>query len=80
MNDLAFILLGKNMKNEAIDIFKYNLVVNPNSADAYEGLAEGYDNIGDKESAIENFKKVVELNPHNNYAADRIKKLESNSK
>jgi tetratricopeptide (TPR) repeat protein len=80
VNDLAFILLGKNMKNEAIDIFKYNLVVNPNSADAYEGLAEGYDNIGDKESAIENFKKVVELNPHNNYAADRIKKLESNSK
>jgi CubicO group peptidase (beta-lactamase class C family) len=76
VNDLAFILLGRNMKNEAIDIFKYNLAVNPNSADAYEGLAEGYDDIGNKELAIENFKKSVELNPENNYASDRIKKLE----
>jgi CubicO group peptidase (beta-lactamase class C family) len=76
VNDLAFILLGKNMKNEAIDIFKYNLAVNPNSADAYENLAEGYDDMGEKTLAIENFKKAVELNPKNNYAVDRIKKLE----
>ena len=77
VNDLAFILLGKKMKNEAIDVFKYNLAENPNSADSYEGLAEGYDDMGEKALAIENFKKSIELNPKNNYAADRIKKLEA---
>ena len=76
VNDLAFILLGKNMKKEAIEIFRYNLSANPNDADAYNGLAEGYDDIGEKKLAIENFKKSVELNPKNTYAADRIKKLE----
>ncbi len=80
MNDLAFILLGKDMKNEAINIFKYNLASNPNSADAYEGLAEGYEDIGEKELAVENFKKTIELNPKNMYAADRIKKLEGEKK
>lgn len=77
VNDLAFILLGKNMKNEAIDIFKYNLATNPNSGSTYEGLAEGYDDAGEKELAIKNFKKAVELNPNNGYAADRIKKLQN---
>lgn len=77
INDIAFILLGKGMKKEAIDIFKYNLATNPNSANAYDGLAEGYEDIGEKKLAIENFKKSVELDPKNNYAADRIKKLEA---
>jgi len=80
VNDIAFILLGKNKKNEAIDIFKYNLAANPNSADAYEGLAEGYEDIGNKELAIQNFRKSVELNPKNNYAAEYIKKLEEGNK
>lgn len=77
VNDLGFILLGKRMKKEAIYILQYNLAAHPNSADAYEGLAEAYDDMGDKDLAIENFKKVIELNPKNNYAANRIKKLET---
>jgi len=77
INDLGYILSGKNQKKEAIDILKYNLEAHPNSADAYEGLAEEYDDIGEKQLAIQNYKKVVELNPKNTYAADRIKKLET---
>lgn len=76
VNDLGFILLGKDKKKEAIDIFKYNLAENPNSATAYDSLAEGYEAIGEKKLAVENFKKSVELNPKNTYAADRIKKLQ----
>jgi CubicO group peptidase (beta-lactamase class C family) len=77
LNDLGFILLGKNMKKESIDVFKYNAGANANDGDAYNGLAEAYDEIGEKKLAIENFKKSVELNPQNTYAADRIKKLEA---
>ncbi|HLY69626.1 MAG TPA: hypothetical protein VKR53_07835, partial [Puia sp.] len=80
VNDLAFILLGKKMKIQSIDIFKYNVSEHPESSMAYEGLAEGYDDAGAKNLALENFKKVIKLNPNNNYAADRIKKLESEKK
>lgn len=76
VNDLAYILLGKGRKSEAMDIFKYNLATNPKSSDAYEGLAEGYEDIGDKELALKNFKKALELNPDNGAAAAHIKKLE----
>lgn len=79
VNDLAFILLGKDMKKDAIAIFKYNLATNQKSADAFEGLAEGYEDMGEKKLAIENFKRSVELNPKNSYAADHIKKLERES-
>ncbi|MDR3714459.1 MAG: serine hydrolase [Puia sp.] len=80
VNDLAFILLRKGRMKEAIDVFKYNLAANPNSANAYDGLAEGYDAIGEKQLAIENYKKSAGLNPRNSYAADRIKKLEEPNK
>lgn len=65
------------MKKEAVEIFKYNLVENPNSASAFDSLAEGYMNIGEKELAIKNYKKSFELNPNNTNAAEQIKKLES---
>lgn len=79
VNDLGFILFGKGRKKDGLSVFKYNLFAHPNSADAYEGLAEGYDDMGEKEQAIENYKKSVELNPGNNYAADRIKKLQGDA-
>jgi len=80
VNDLGFILMRDDKKKEAVDIFKYNLDAHPNSANAYDSLAEGYDALGDKELALKNFKKAVELNPKNGYAADRIKKLEGDGK
>jgi len=75
INDLGFILSGKGRKKEAIDVLKYNLEAHPNSAYSYEGLAEEYDDMGEKELAVQNYKKALELNPKNTYAADRLKKL-----
>lgn len=77
VNDLAFILLGKKMKKEAIDIFKYNIDMHSESGDAYESLAEGYEDTGEKEMAIKSYKKAVELNPNDTYSARQIKKLEN---
>jgi CubicO group peptidase (beta-lactamase class C family) len=76
ITDLAFILLGKKLNKEAIDIFKYNIAANPNSANAYESLAEGYQGIGEKRLAIENYKKAAALNPNDTYSTEQIKKLE----
>ena len=78
-NDLGFILMRDNKKKEAVEIFKFNLAKFPNSANAYDSLAEGYEATGEKELAIKNFKKAVELNPKNTYAADRVKELEKST-
>jgi len=80
VNDLGFILLRDDKRQQAVDIFKYNLVEHPNSANAYDSIAEGYEALGQNELAVTNFKKAVELNPKNTYAAERIKKLEGGSK
>lgn len=80
INDLGFILLRQARKNEAVAIFQFNLAANPNSSNAYDSLAESYEDVGNKELAIINFKKAVELNPKNTYAADKIKKLEAEIK
>jgi len=80
VNDLGFILMRDDKKKEAVEIFKFNLSKFPNSANAYDSLAEGYEAAGEKELAVKNFKKAVELNPKNTYAADRVKELEKAGK
>ena len=79
VNDLGFILMRDNKKKEAVEIFKFNLSRFPNSANTYDSLAEGYQAAGEKGLALKNFKKAVELNPKNTYAADRIKELQKST-
>ncbi|HVU54642.1 MAG TPA: tetratricopeptide repeat protein [Puia sp.] len=69
------LLIGQGRKKESIDVLKYNLEAHPNSAYSYEGLAEEYDDMGEKELAIQYYKKVLELNPKHAYAARRLKEL-----
>jgi len=59
----------------AIEIFKLNIIVYPRSSDAHYCLGEAYMEDGDKENAIISFKKSLELDPQNNYAAEMLKKL-----
>lgn len=80
VNDLGFILMRNDKNQQAVNVFKFNLDAHPNSARAYDSLAEGYEAAGEKELAIKNFKRAVELNPKNDYAAERIKKLENGGK
>ena len=77
LNELGFILLKQERKKDAIEIFKLNLYIYPDSANAYDSIAEAYEAVGDFDLAIKNFKKCLELNPKNDYAAERIKILES---
>lgn len=77
LNDFGFMLMRNEQKTEALEIFKLNLSLYPNSANGYDSLAEAYEALGQKEPAIKNFKRSLELNPKNDYAAGQIKKLEA---
>jgi len=63
---------------EAIEIFKLNVEAYPQSSNVYDSLGEAYMVNGDKELAIKNYSKSVELNPKNTAAVEALKKLTSN--
>ena len=77
LNTLGYILLETGKISEAIEIFKLNLEVYPESANVYDSLGEAYMNNGDTELAIKNYKKSLELDPGNQNAIKMLKKLKS---
>ena len=57
---------------EALFIFSVNVDKFPDSANAYDSLAEVFMIKGDKMKAIEYYGKSLELNPDNTNARDKI--------
>jgi tetratricopeptide (TPR) repeat protein len=76
LNDLGYSLLQQEKIAEAITIFKVNVELYSQSANAYDSLGEAYKTKGDKQLAIANYKKSLELNPQNTNAVEMLKKLD----
>jgi CubicO group peptidase (beta-lactamase class C family) len=77
LNTLGYQLLGAKKLKEAIEIFKLNVEAYPQAANPYDSLAEAHLAAGDRELALQNYRKAVELNPQNSNAVAIIKNLES---
>ena len=75
MNNAGYELLQAGKVKEAIEVFKLNVNAFPKSANVYDSLGEAYMKDGNKELAIENYKKSLELNPGNQGAVDMLKKM-----
>jgi CubicO group peptidase (beta-lactamase class C family) len=78
INSTGYQLLAAKKLADSIRIFQLNVELHPQSWNAYDSLGEAYMNNGDKDLAIQNYKKSLELNPDNNNGKDMLKKLESN--
>jgi CubicO group peptidase (beta-lactamase class C family) len=76
LNSLGYQLLSNRKVSDAIEIFKLNTVAYSKSSNPFDSLAEAYQVSGDKELAIKNYRKAVELDPANLHAAEMLKKLE----
>jgi tetratricopeptide (TPR) repeat protein len=75
LNRLGYSLLEQKKVAEAIAVFKLNVEFYPQSANVYDSLGEAYMVKGDRELAITNYKKSLELDPNNNNAVVMLKKL-----
>lgn len=75
INTLGYRLLRMERLDDAVEVFKLNVAEHPESANVYDSLGEIYMTRGDKELAIKNFKKSLELNPKNNNAVKMLKQL-----
>jgi tetratricopeptide (TPR) repeat protein len=79
LNDLGYQLVRKNKFKQAIRIFQLNVEAFPKSANAYDSLAEGYMDDGEKELAVANYEKSLQLNPKNRNATLMLQKLNARS-
>ncbi|MCY0968235.1 serine hydrolase [Chryseobacterium wangxinyae] len=76
LNNTGYILLRNSRINEALKVFVLNAKENPQSANAFDSLGEGYLSIKNYPLAIKSYKKSLELNPENTNASNMINKIQ----
>jgi predicted Zn-dependent protease len=72
---LGYTLLFSNQTQDAIGVLKRNAREYPKSANVYDSLAEAYMKADEKDLAIQNYEKSLQLDPKNQNAVDQLKKL-----
>jgi imidazolonepropionase-like amidohydrolase len=72
---LGYELLHKKQITDSIEIFKLSVEAYPHSYNTYDSLAEAYMDHGDRDLAIQNYRKSLELNPTNTNATKMLQKL-----
>jgi len=75
LNEFGASLMAKGKNEYAVRIFQLNVQQNPNSSPAYSSLADAYAAAGQKDLAIQNYEKAVQLEPRNRDAEEKLKKL-----
>lgn len=76
LNDWAYRMLnGGGKPKEALEIFKLNVLLYPESSNVYDSVGEAYMKNGDKDKAIENYEKSLKLDPKNTNAVEMLKML-----
>lgn len=76
LNRLGYNQLKDKNYKKAIDIFKINVALYPNSSNVYDSYADALFKQGDTLKAIENYKKSLTLDSGNKNAIRQIKRLE----
>lgn len=75
LNELGYKYLYEGRVVEAIELFKLNVAGYPKSSNVYDSLGEAYMEKGERELAIKNYEKSLELNPENQNAVIKLEVL-----
>jgi uncharacterized membrane protein len=75
LNTLGYQFMKAKQYKEAIRIFQLNIEAFPKSSNVYDSLGEAYMDDGEKELAIANYQKSLQLNPRNRNAMLMLEKL-----
>jgi tetratricopeptide (TPR) repeat protein len=68
-------LLDEKKPEQALTLFKLNAEDSPHSFRAYYALGEAYFQAGNKEEAVKNLERALQLNPKNYDVAERLRQL-----
>jgi tetratricopeptide (TPR) repeat protein len=72
---IAYRLLFSGRSDEAIQVFKLQVQDHPDYWNSYDSIGEAYMRTGQKDLAILNYEKSIELKPDNQNGIDMLKKL-----
>ena len=75
LNSKGYKELSDKSYENAINIFKINIVLHPESPNVYDSLGEAYAKSGDTLQAIENYEKSLSLDSGNRGAKRQLDKL-----
>jgi imidazolonepropionase-like amidohydrolase len=76
LNGLGYQLLGSKRVADAIEVFKLNVEMFPASGNPYDSLGEAYMIAGQKDLAIRNYQRSLELDRLNTNAVLQLRKLQ----
>jgi len=78
MNSLGYeLMLSSENTAEAIKIFELNVLAYPQSANAYDSLAESYLKAGNDKLAAKFYNKALVINPKLTYIPTILKNLKA---
>lgn len=77
MNSLGYSFLQNSKIKDAIEAFKLNVIAYPESWNVYDSLGEAYLKDGQRDLAIKNYEKSLELNPNNQNAKNLLKQIQN---
>ncbi|MGB1449981.1 MAG: tetratricopeptide repeat protein [Flavobacteriaceae bacterium] len=80
LNTLGFVYLDAGKEDKALKTFKYNSLIFKNNPDTFINYAYALTKLGKIEEAIENYRKVLELDKDNTYATRQLEQLEQTNK
>jgi CubicO group peptidase (beta-lactamase class C family) len=75
INNLGYEYLQAGKLREAIAVFRMNVEAFPKSFNVYDSLGEAYAAAGEKDLAITNYEKSIELNSKSESGIEALKKL-----
>jgi tetratricopeptide (TPR) repeat protein len=78
INTFGYRLVNMKKMDEAIDMFKLNTELYPESANAFDSLGEAYANQGNKEEAIKSYEKALKIDPAFASSVEALRKLKGN--
>ncbi len=78
LNNWGYKLIMNGKIEKALEIFKLNVHLFPNSEYAFESVSEAYTMLGMKHEALKNYEIILKINPDNTYAKKQIEKLKKN--
>ncbi len=77
LNMLGYRIMGAGDIAGAVEVFKLNVELYPQSGNVYDSLGEGYMNLGETGLAILNYEKSLEIDPGNTNAVEMLERLRS---
>lgn len=77
INTWGYNLLRDSKPKESIDIFRFGTQLFPEDANLFDSLGEAQAEVGQRDDAIRNYRRSLELNPKNNNAVERLKALKA---